>query len=396
MKILVLSPHVPAPAAGASTRDYHLLKALASRHEVTLLTLNESAIEGVTLKPTGVERLVKSFLLVEGRSAPSKRRAQLQAVLRGRSYLLSRSIVHEMQTAIDHAFRRETFDLVFCESIMLSGYRFPDGTCLVIDEHNLEYELCWRTYRRTGPGLRKLYSWLEARSLQPEEIRRCGAASLVLVTSERERGELERLAPASAVALVPNGVDPDFFRPCPASEVREQSIVYTGAMDYYPNIDAVLQFAAHTWPLIQARLPGATWTIVGKNPPPQVQQLGQLSGVNVTGSVVDVRPYLAQAAVAIAPLLIGGGTRLKILEAFAMGKAVVSTSLGCEGLHVAAGRELLIADEPERFAEAVESALDDSQLRRSLGQAGRKLIEAEYSWEQCGSRLLDALDALRV
>jgi glycosyltransferase involved in cell wall biosynthesis len=301
-----------------------------------------------------------------------------------------------MQKAIERACEGEAFDLVFCESIMLSGYRLPDGMRLVIDEHNLEYELCWRTYRRARPGPRKLYSWLEARSLQPEEIKRCGSASLVLVTSERERGELQRLVPSSRVALVPNGVDTVFFRPSVPAEEREQSIIYTGAMDYYPNIDAVLQFAARTWPLIKAQLPGATWTIVGKNPPAQVRRLAQLPGVSVTGSVADVRPYLAQATVAIAPLLIGGGTRLKILEAFAMQKAVVSTSLGCEGLHVVAGRELLIADEPTYFAEAVVGAIRDRSLRRSLGQAGRRLVETEYSWEQCGHLLLAALEGLQM
>ncbi|HEY0756464.1 MAG TPA: glycosyltransferase [Ktedonobacteraceae bacterium] len=396
MKILALSPHIPAPMAGASTRDYYLLKALASQHEVTLLTLDESVIEGVARNTGDLKQFVKGLQIIESGPALAKRQAQLQAALSGQSYLLSRSILPQMQEAIDAAFSRETFDAVFCESIMLTGYRLPPDVALVIDEHNLEYELCWRTYRQTRPGLRKLYSWLEARKLQPEELKRCRAASQVLVTSERELLELKRLAPASVIALVPNGVDTLFFQPPDPAEEKEQSIIYTGAMDYYPNTDAVLQFASVCWPGIKARLPGATWMIVGKNPPPQVQRLGEFPGVTVTGSVVDVRPYLAQAALAIAPLRIGSGTRLKILEAFAMQKAVVSSKIGCEGLKVTDKAHLLVADEPDHFIHAVVELLEDASARERLGQAGRKLAESEYSWDASGQRLIQALATLQI
>lgn len=396
MKILVLSPHIPAPMAGASTRDYYLLKALSSRHEVTLLTLNESVVEGVTRNLGDLHQFVKSLQIVERRHATSKRGAQLLAALRGRSYLLSRSVLPEMQEAIDQACCREKFDVVFCESIMLTGYRLPPGAQVVVDEHNLEYELCWRTYGLARPGPRKLYSWLEARRLQPEELKRCNEAQLVLVTSERELLELKRLAPAGVVALVPNGVDTSFFQPPDRAEEIEQRLVYSGAMDYYPNTDAVLQFAADCWPRVKEQLPGATWTIVGKNPPSQVQQLAELPGITVTGSVVDVRPYLAQAMVAIAPLRIGSGTRLKILEAFAMQKAVVSTSIGCEGLNITDGHQLLVSDTPETFASAIVKLMQDAPARMALGAAGRKLVEDEYSWEESGRRLVRAMETLQV
>src|SRR5205807_2392405 len=151
-------------------------------------------------------------------------------------------------------------------------------------------------------------------------------ARLVFVTSERERIELKRQLPRCVIETVPNGVDTTFFQPAPSDTEVKQRVVFTGSMDYYPNTDAALYFAERCWPLIKARLPEATWTIVGKNPPVQIQGLAELSGVTVTGSVLDVRPYLEEAAVAIAPILVGSGTRLKILEAFAKGKPVVSTS----------------------------------------------------------------------
>jgi polysaccharide biosynthesis protein PslH len=392
MKILVLSPHIPAPMAGASTRIYHIVKALASQHEVTLLTLNESIIEGVQRNQGELSRFVKSMQIIEESRSRSKRWDQLSAVLHGRSYLLTRSILPEMQKAIEDVIRQEKCDVVVCESVMLAGYHFPPGVRLVIDQHNLEYEICWRTYQREKFGTRKLYSWLEARKLKPEELRRCGNADLVLVTSERECIELKRQVPSCVVAQVPNGVDTTFFQSASSEKEIAYRLVFTGSMDYYPNTDAALHFAKHCWPLVQSQLPQATWTIVGKNPPSQIQQLASLPGVTVTGSVPDVRPYLEEAALAIAPLLIGGGTRLKILEALAMQKAVVSTSLGCEGLHVESGRELVIANEPEDLAAAIVRLLQDAASRETLAVAGRKLVEAEYSWEEAGRRLLHHLD----
>lgn len=396
MKILYLSPHVPAPMAGASTRDYHIVKALASQHEITLLTLNASSVRGVRRNVGELDQYVKSMQIIEWSQPRLKRWLQLWATLRMRSYLMSIGEVPAMQQAIDATVNREQYDLVICETVMLAGYRLPPGVRLIIDQHNLEYELHRRTYQREKFGLRKFYSWVESQRLMPEELRRCREASLTLVTSERELNELKRREPSCVVALVPNGVDTEFFQPAILSKEVEQRLIFTGSMDYYPNTDAALYFAKHCWPLIQAQLPGATWTIVGKNPPPQILRLAELPGVTVTGSVADVRPHLDEAAVAIAPLLIGSGTRLKILEAFAMQKAVVSTSLGCEGLNVKNGRELFIEDKPEKFAAAVVSLMQDAALRQSLGRAGRKLVETTYSWEESSRRLLRALDELQV
>jgi sugar transferase (PEP-CTERM/EpsH1 system associated) len=392
MKILVLSPHVPTPMAGASTRDYHIIEALASRHEVTLLTLNESAVEGVSPERPDVSQFVKEMRMFEASQVQSKRWAQLSSTLRGRSYLLERSVMPEMQIAIDEATKANRYDVVFCESVMLAGYRFPADTQIVIDQHNLEYEICWRTYQREKFGLRKFYSWLEARRLMPEELLRCRKANLVLVTSTRESVELQRLEPTCIIDVVPNGVDTTFFQSSGERQEIDARIIFTGSMDYYPNIDGALYFAQHCWPQIKAQVPQATWILVGKNPPPQILHLSELPGVTVTGSVPDVRPYLEEAQVAIAPLLIGSGTRLKILEAFAMRKPMVSTALGCEGLNVQDGRELVIADGPENFANAVVKLLRDAPGRQLLGACGRKLVEDEYSWIECGRRLVQALE----
>lgn len=206
---------------------------------------------------------------------------------------------------------------------------------------------------------------------------------------------MQSLLPQQLIVTVPNGVDTEMFQQRGNREEVLGRIVFTGAMNYYPNVNAVLFFAQHCWPLIQAHAPDATWQIVGREPPAEIGALARLPGVQVTGSVPDVRPYLTEAAVALAPLQIGSGTRLKILEALAMGKALVSTSIGCEGIAVVPGKHLLIADQPETFASAVVELLNDPTKRHELGTAGRKLVETQYSWTQCSDRLLQQLEHLK-
>jgi glycosyltransferase involved in cell wall biosynthesis len=299
-----------------------------------------------------------------------------------------------MQAALDALLAEEQYDAVVFESVVMAGYRLPAGVKRVIDQHNLEYEVMQRTAQLETRRLRKWYSGQEYRLMRQTELARCQEADLVLVTSQREQATLKHLLPAQTIEVVSNGVDlAAFTQEAPVQEVPHQ-LILTGTMDYYPNTQGAIFFAEQCWPLIRAQMPDATWQIVGRNPPPEVQRLAHLPGVTVTGWVSDVRPYLAASAVALAPLLVGGGTRLKILEALAMQKAVVSTSLGCEGLTVETGKHLLVEDQPERLAEAVITLLKEPERRRALGSAGRALVEELYSWERCGEQLLRALERI--
>jgi glycosyltransferase involved in cell wall biosynthesis len=227
------------------------------------------------------------------------------------------------------------------------------------------------------------------------ELAWCRRADLVLVTSERERAALHTLLPEKRIQVVPNGVDIKAFSNADDTSNRTEvpgRIIFTAAFDYYPNVQGALYFAQHCWPLVMNSFPGATWHLVVRNPPAEIRRLATLPGVVVTGSVPDVQPYLAAAQVAVAPLLTGGGTRLKILEALSMRRAVVSTTLGCEGINCVPDRHLLVADDPVEYAEKVVRLLKDAARRESLGQAGRRLVEDFYSWDYCGDQLLVALD----
>ncbi|MDQ2716580.1 MAG: glycosyltransferase [Chloroflexota bacterium] len=395
MKLLVMSPNFPRPTWGAGTRNYHLLKALASKHTVSLLALVDSA-EMQDYDSSLLEEWARVVQVVVRPQPRSKRKQQVVASVRGQSYVLAVQTVARMQEALDALLARDRYDAVVFESALIAGYRLPAGLKVVIDQHNIEYELLQRTYKHEVAWLRRWYNWRESCLLKPIEIARCRRAQAVLVTSERERLSLQRVLADKLIEVVPNGVDIQAFQG--ESGVAAQEIagrlVFTGTMDYYPNVDAVLSFARQCWPLIQAQYPEATWYIVGKNPLPDVRKLGDIPGITVTGFVADVRPYLASASVAIAPLSVGSGTRLKLLEAFAMRKAVVSTSLGCEGLAVRSGTHLLVEDQPEAFAHAVLAFLRNPEKRRLFGSAGRALVEEQYSWERCGARLLHVLDEI--
>jgi len=395
MKLLIVSPYYfPIPAWGARARCYYLLKMLARKHTISLLTIDDRAEIEAYYNTNQVEDLTDRIELLPRPEHHHKRLRQLMNVISRRSNVLDDHSVPGMQEALDALLARNDYDAVLFESALTASYHIPEDVKVILNQHNIEFELLERTYLHEKAGLRKWYNWWESRLLRSVELERCQKADVVLVTSERERLLLKSMLQRSVIEVVPNGVDIETFdRNCSEREVPSR-IIFTGSMDYHPNIDGALFFAQKCWPRIRARIPDATWQIVGKNPPPEIRKLGELPGVTVTGSVPDVRPYFNQAMVAIAPLMIGSGTRLKILEALAMQKAVVSTSLGCEGISVVSGKHLIVVDQPDAFAQAVVELIKSSETRKALETAGRALVETEYSWERCGDQLLHVLEQI--
>jgi sugar transferase (PEP-CTERM/EpsH1 system associated) len=360
---------------------------LARQHRVSLLASDDGVMPAVPQSLAPLEDFTARVRIVPQIATSPKRVRQLLNALRGKSTYLSQHVTTGMQSVLNEMLAAEQYDAIVFECALASDYILPADLKIILDQHNIEYEILYRTYLHERLSLRKWYNWRESRLVKEAELRLCQRANALVMTSEREQVALRKLLPHNVIAVVPNGVDIDYFNATTAVQAQEHSIIFTGSMEYYPNIEAVLFFARTCWPRIRAALPQATWQIVGKNPRPDVQKLAKLPGVSVTGSVADMRPYFSRAAVSIVPLLVGGGTRLKILEAMAMRTAVVSTSLGCEGLAVEPGRHLLVADSPEAFAHSVIELLTQAEKRQSLQAAGRALVEAEYSWEQCGDRL---------
>ena len=257
---------------------------------------------------------------------------------------------------------------------------------IVFDDINAEYLLQRRAFeadiRQPSRWMGALYSFIQWRKLQHYQQDVCRRLDRIVVVSEADAKALQGLLPSLPFTVVPNGVDVQYFQPGDPKDESDTTLVFTGKMDFRPNVDAALWFAKEVLPLIQVEIPDAMVKVVGRNPHPRLQALQQTPNVMLTGYVDDVRPYIREAAVYVVPLRVGGGTRLKILEAMSMAKAIVSTSLGSEGIEVGHGRELVIADDPASFSRAVIDLMRDGEQRRRLGLAARSLAQSKHDWQR--------------
>lgn len=386
MKILLLSPFCPYPPNwGFVKRVFHLLERLAVRHDVTLLTYVDAEDE------PHVNWLRERFT-VHTVARPElrygKRMSQLASLPSPWSFQRRLMLGPAMQQALDELSRTSVFDVVHISSSQMACFRFDPRSALVLDEHNIEYELYYRVCQTEGSLPRRLFNWLEYVKFKREEMAAWRAVDGCAMTSAREAGVVNALVPQTPTVVAPNAVDTEYFAPSP-DEPEPDSIVLTGLMKYRPNLDGAVFFVREILPLILRERPGAKFYIVGGEPPAEVTRLAS-SNVIVTGSVADVRPFIRRAAVVAVPLRMGGGTRLKVLEGLAMGKPMVSTSLGCEGIDVTDREHLLIADGAERFAGAIVEVLCQPELATNLGRNGRARMLERYRWDS----VVDVLDGL--
>jgi glycosyltransferase involved in cell wall biosynthesis len=299
----------------------------------------------------------------------------------------------EMFTTLESIVREDRFDAVHLDGIHVFAYddflREATGAPIVYDWHNIESEKMWR-FAAQEKGLKAWYAALTARRLQQAETRILESAHGHLVCSARERDELARTAPDARIALIENGVDTAYFGSIAPTSGPRQRVVFVGQMSYHANADAAVEFVRDVWPGIVTRHPDWTLSLVGSNPTPAVLALRASANVEVTGTVPDVRPYYGDAMAAIVPLRVGGGTRLKILEAMAAGVPVVSTALGAEGLAVSPDENLLIAETAGEWLAALDSVSGDASLRERITAAAHFLVRERYDWGAIGQQLVDA------
>lgn len=396
MRILVLSPWLPYPPEfGSSIRTYQLIKNLARHHRVSLLTYAKPDQEANLAVLRDICETVYTVAPPRNENKREEKRSAQLATLFSLSSFQSRSAYSPaMQAAIDSVLAEQDFDIVQVESSHMGVFRIKTSGRIVLNEHNVEYELLYRTHCSERSLPRKLYNGLEFLKFRAEEQQTWRRVDACLLTSQREEEIVRRTLPHKPMTVVPNGVDIDNFKASHQEEVDPNSIVFTGLMTYRPNIDGAVFFIKEVLPHIWKVRPSAVFTIVGQGASEEVYRL---TGPQViaTGRVPDVRCYLEKAGAVVVPLRMGSGTRLKVLEGLAMSKAMVSTSLGCEGINVESGRHLMVADDPRQFAQNVLQVLDDPALATRLGRQGRALAEREYSWagitdhlEEFYSRLL--------
>jgi len=403
MNILWLSHNVPyPPKTGVLQRNYNLLKEASRIGDVYLLAFFQKAILPIAYDLDEARRELHRFCrYVEivpepvNSSHAARYALALRSVFTEDPYGVNWLKCHDMRRAIRRLAARVPFDVVHFDTLALAEYRDDVGDVRsILNHHNIESHLMARRSHIEPNILKRSYYAMEARKLEDYEARHCGDFDVNFTVSDSDKAVLGEIVPGLRTAVIPNGVDIDYFTPSP-SEPAERSLVFVGGMNWYPNRDAVLHLRREIWPLLTQEVPDISLTIVGAHPPEEIMAMAREdSRVTVTGFVDDVRPYLQRAMIYICPMRDGGGTRLKILDALATAKPIVSTTLGCEGIRVEPGRHALLADTPSDFVRQIKRLLDSPFLRQKLAAEGRRLAEAHYSWRVIGARLRDAYSSL--
>ncbi|MCS6839472.1 MAG: glycosyltransferase family 4 protein [Roseiflexus sp.] len=413
MKILLLSPYPPyPPRGGGAMRIYQIIRGLAQRHTLTCLTFAPDAAAEAALAPL---RALCRVVTVRGPAPRSVLRRAWTTFASPLPDMALRNASPAFRAALLDLAARERFDVVQAESIEMAPYlaslSTANGTLsasrpwLVLDQFNAEYVLQKRAaltdlraalalshpVQRSVGSVYSLIQWVKLAHYERAVMQTC---DVTIVVSEEDRRALERIG-GTRFVVAPNGVDTTFFsRAALAHDHRAPlpfavpTLVFSGTLDFRPNIDALTWFVDAVLPQVHAHRSDVRLLAVGKRPAPVLRRLAERGRLTLTGEVADVRPYLAGATVYVAPMRIGGGIRLKVLEAFAMEAPVVSTSLGVEGIiGLRADVHCLLADTPQQFAGAIQRLLLDPATRRALGATGRELARAGYDWETILPRL---------
>lgn len=387
MRVLFLTERFPYPLHdGGSLRSYHIIRALAREHRVTVLTQGNPMAPHAG--PRSLDDICDARFVPRGLTAT---RVLANLARRGpqQSLVMLKHWSDSFLSAADEVLAREPFDVVHCNHLDTAFYVLQSAgpQAWVFDTHNCLHQLCRHMGSRLN-GYRRFVLKREARALEDLERRVLERMSAVFVCSETDAGHFARLATSTRVVVVPNGVNTEYFAPWPDARPNPGEIVFTGNMGYFPNQDAMVWFRHEVVPRIRGMVPKLR--IIGGGHSRAVRALHDGVTVEVVGPVPDVRPHIASAEVFVAPLRFGSGTRLKILEAMAMGKAVVSTPKGAEGLEVTPGKDILTGETAAEFADQLDRLRQSPALRDEIGRAARASAAERFDWSYSAGRLLAA------
>lgn len=385
MKILFTMPYTPIPPKfGGAMRVYNLIKIAARHHDVTLLAIGRKKDEN-DLRTHFGPGVNNAYIVPQQWQRKIPRFAQLYSLINGHSFFYMQGNSKLMQRKINQTLHETEFDIVQTEFAHMASHNLPTHAVKILDAHNVEHDNFRRMYLNAHTPLRKLHYFSEYKKVYREETNACSHYDGVFVTSRRDKEILDANVPTVPKYVVPNGVDTSYFTP--SSETPEPySLVFTGAMSYLPNNDGVLYFLDNIFPLILKKAPETKVYIVGSNPPERLTRRASRN-IIITGFVEDVRPYVRRASAHIVPLRMGSGTRIKVLEAMAMKKPIVTTSIGCEGIDIVNNETAIVADEPIAFAEGVLKLLRDNVLRLKLSANGFELVNEKYEWSVIGKEV---------
>jgi glycosyltransferase involved in cell wall biosynthesis len=403
MKILVISHFIPYPPHGGSPqRNYNLFKEAAKGNSLYFLTFNQrpllSGEENIKEAADKMREFCDDVRVVDIPTDSSRLRWFLLLFLNLFSfqpYSAWRFWSPVMRNELKAALTRHKFDLVHIDTIALAGYvKYTGNIPSVLNHHNIESTLMLRRASNEKNPLVRLYLYLQGRKLRRHEKKWAPKYSVNITVSGLDGIELKSMCPDVNIEVIPNGTDIDYFKP--SSDSCGHGLIYTGGMTWYPNRDAMIYFCREIFPLIKKQIPDVRLDLIGRNPPREITDAAwRDNSIKTHGYIDDIRPYMAAAAVYIVPIRVGGGTRLKILDAMASGKAIVSTSVGCEGIEVTPEESILIGDTPEAFSAQTIRLLQDVKLRRTIEMNARRLAEEKYSWIKIGQKQREMHGRLR-
>jgi polysaccharide biosynthesis protein PslH len=395
MKILwVKAGGLVPPDTGGKIRSYNILCQLAKHHAVTFFSFYAAHENDVHAELNQVfQRVIKIPLDLPAERNAGELLNYAVHFFSSEPYILTKYCRPVVRKELRALLQKETYDVILCDFLVTAGAIPWDWPCpKVLFSHNVEAVIWQRHYEVAKNPLWKVLSWREWKRMEAAERRYLQKADHVVAVSENDREAFARFLNPKKLTVTQTGADTDFFHPREEKEMPN-SLVFTGSMDWFPNEDAIFYFADKILPIIRRQVPDVTLCVVGRKPSRRLHHLAsRVSNIQLTGWVEDVRPYVAQRAVFIVPLRIGGGTRLKIFEAMSMAKAIVSTSIGAEGLPVNDGEHILLADDPASFAESTVRLLGNASRRAQIGQAARQLVHENYSWatvSKCFAQVLE-------
>lgn len=395
MRILYVTQIVPYPPhGGVLQRGFNLLRELGKRHEVHLLAFHhpDELPHGEPVEHSKRElgtfcRGVEYFDLAPKKSPLHMATGLAFAAFHRQPFSVLAHRSAKLGSRIAELCRASRFDLVHLDTIALAPYAAAcGGAPLVLAHHNIESQLMERRAEREQGSLRQLYVRKQAARLRRLEAEVSGQFAVNITVSQADAELLEKICPGARTAVIPNGVDTDYFHPRRGNETP--TLVFTGGMGMFANRDAVHWFIDSIWPLVKAKVPNARFLAIGKKASQYALESAQRDpSIEVPGFVPDVRPFVERSAIYVVPMRVGGGTRLKVVDAMAQGKAIVSTSLGVEGIDGRDGEHFVVADDAATFAEKIVHLLNAPDERLRLGTAARLRAEEAYCWKSLGRQL---------
>ncbi len=389
-QILILTPQIPYPPhQGASLRNWHIMRSLAQQNDVSLLSFQEpqQKNDSESLAPLLSVCNTAKFIPTPPHTTRTRLRHLLTSPYPDMGHRLESD---QFAATLQQLLTTQQFDLIQIEGIELCRYidiirQASPQSNIVFDNHNAETALQQRTFltdiRQPQRWIGAAYSAVQVLKLGRFERKACQKADAVTAVSQTDAEILNQLRQKKPpVKAIPNTIDVSQYQPpAETAELPKHDLVFTGKMDYRPNVDAMIWFTQEIWPVLRQALPELTLAIVGQKPHARLKPLAQLPGITLTGFVPDVKPYLYGACAVIMPLRMGSGTRLKLLEAMAAGKPIISTSIGAEGFPVTSGKELLLADTPSEMVSVITQLLQAPSQQKHLTRHAAEFVK-RYDW----------------